>query len=79
MYVLSCYTVLLTVCTFHFVILQVLCIHIKRFYQSSSVCKKLTDYVEFPLCDLDMSSYLHLGILACLLFNIYLVIFMRKI
>jgi len=50
-------------CIFYCIyILQILCIHIKRFHQLYDDCRKLTDYVEFPLYDLDMSAYLHYGI-----------------
>ena len=43
------------------IIVQILCVHIKRFHQSYDHCKKLADYVEFPLHDLDMSRYSHPG------------------
>lgn len=43
---------------FHFLLYQVLCLHLKRFHWTAFLRNKVDTYVEFPLKGLDMRCYL---------------------
>ena len=44
-----------------FLILQILCVHLKRFRHEFTFSSKISNYVLFPLEGLDMRPYLHKG------------------
>jgi hypothetical protein len=54
--------VTVTCCWQKCILLQILCIHLKRFRHEFAFSSKINSYVLFPLEGLDMRPYLHKGL-----------------
>lgn len=55
---------------------EILCIHLKRFRHELMSSSKISNYVSFPLTQLDMRPYLHKGL--CSVLTTFLILLEKK-